>query len=90
MKIEKEYNTIIYIFEVPLKYKIYYLTSVIYISFKIIKSEVHCAFYLHAVSLEEMGAVVNCEFDLVPLICTTHPICSVYLPSLTPVKTPTS
>ena len=40
------------------------------------------------VNLEEMGALIHCEFDLVLLIFVTHLMCSVYLPSLTWVKIP--
>ena len=35
------------------------------------------------VNLEEMGALIHCEFDLVLLIFVTHLMCSVYLLSLT-------
>ena len=48
----------------------------------------YCAFYLHIVNLEEVGAVRHCESDLVLLSCVTHLMCSVYLPSLTWVKIP--
>lgn len=48
----KEYRYI----EVPLKYKIYYLTCAIYILFTIMNSKMQYTFYVHIVNLEEIGS----------------------------------
>lgn len=36
-----------------------------------------CTSHLHGINLEETGAVINCEFGLVLLICTAHRMCTV-------------
>lgn len=54
----------------------YYLSSAVYILFRVSNSKAPCTFYPHVVSTEGMHVIVSSEFDLVHLICMTHLTCT--------------